>query len=217
MQFKWFKKHFRSFNVEHRYRSTYSIIGFTNNLLYSPTNPSANQDLNGNFQPDKLFTGINLIEEFSPLIKVDMKMRNNFSLRAEIKRDKALNLNINNNTITEIRGKEYVFGLGYRFKDVKLKVKTGNTITRFKGDINLRADIAIRDNSTVIRSIDIDNNQVTGGQRLFSLKFNADWALNSNLLASFFYDQNSSRFLISNTFPRNSINAGISLRYTIGN
>ncbi len=212
MQFKWFKKHFRSFNVEHRYRSTYSITGFTNNLQFGGP-----LDLNGNVQPEKLFTGVNLIEEFSPLIKVDMKMRNNFSLRAEVKRDKALNLNINNNTITEIRGKEYVFGLGYRFKDVKLKVKTGNTTTRFKGDINLRADIAIRDNSTVIRSIDIDNNQVTGGQRLFSLKFNADWALNSNLLASFFYDQNSSRFLISNTFPRNSINAGISLRYTIGN
>ncbi len=217
MQFKWFKKHFRSFTVDHRYSSTYSIIGFTNNLQYTPENRSTNLDINGNYQPEKLFNGVNLVEEFNPLIRVDMKMRNNFSLRAEVRRDKSLNLNLNNNTLTEIRGKEYVIGLGYRFKDVKWTLKTGPTTTRFKGDINLKADIGIRDNSTVIRSIDIDNNQVTGGQRLLSIKFNADWALNQSLLASFFYDQNSSRFLISNTFPRNSINTGISLRYTIGN
>ena len=217
MQFKWFKKHFRSFIVEHRYRSTYSIIGFSNNLLYDQEAPYANTDINENYQPEKLFTGINLIEEFSPLLKVDMRLKNSFSIRAEVKRDKALNLNMNNNTLTEIRGKEYVVGIGYRFKDIRLKMKTGNTTTTFKGDINLKADFSIRDNSTIIRSIDIENNQVTGGQKLVSFKFLADYALNKNLLASFFYDHNSSRFLISTTFPRKSINAGISVRYTLGN
>jgi len=217
MKYKWFKKHFRSFTLEHRYRSTYSIIGFNNNLLFDAEAPYSNPDLNENYQPEKIFTGINLIEEFSPLLKVDMRMKNSFSVSAQVKRDKTLNLNMNNNTVTEIRGKEYIVGLGYRFKDVKLKMKTGNTTTTFKGDINLKADFGLRDNSTVIRSIDIDNNQVTGGQRLTSIKFTADYALNKNLLASFFYDQNSSRFLISTTFPRNSVNAGISFRYTIGN
>ncbi len=223
MKYKWFKKRFRSFTLEHRYRSTYSIIGFNNNLLYKPATtadpiaPFSNPDLNDNYQPEKIFTGINLIEEFSPLLKVDMRMKNSFSVSAQIKRDKILNLNMNNNTITEIRGKEYIFGLGYRFKNVKWKIKTGNTSTTFKGDINLKADFSIRDNSTVIRSIDIVNNQITGGQRLVSFKFIADYALSKTLLASFFYDQNSSRFLISTTFPRKSVNAGISIRYTIGN
>ena len=217
MKNKWIKKHFRSFTLEHRYRSTYSIIGFNNNLLFAPEAPYSNPDLNGNYQPEKHFTGVNLIEEFSPLLKVDMRMKNSFSVSAQLKRDKALNLNMNNNTVTEIRGKEYVLGLGYRFKNIKLKMKMGNSVTTFKGDINLKADFSLRDNSTVIRSIDIENNQVTGGQKLISFKLLADYALNKNLLASFFYDHNSSRFLISTTFPRKSINAGISFRYTIGN
>ena len=217
MQFDWFKTHFRSFTLEHRYNATYSIIGFSNNLLYNSTDPYSETDLNGNYQSEQLYNGINLVEEFSPLLKVDMKMRNSFSLRAEVRKDKAMNLNLNNNTLTEIRGIEYIIGLGYRFNDVRFKLKTGETSTTFKGDINLRADIGIRNNSTVIRSIDIENNQVTGGQKLISFKFIADYALNSSMLASFFYDQNSSEFLISTTFPRKSVNAGISFRYTIGN
>ena len=217
MKFKWFKKRFRSFIVEHAYRSTYYVNGFNNNLLYNPTTKYTNFDSNENYRPSQVFTGINLREEFSPLIKVDMRMKNSLSVRAELKQDKALNLNINNNTITEIRGKEYVLGLGYRLKDVKMKIKTGNTVTTFKGDINFKGDISLRNNSTTIRSIDIVNNQVTGGQRLVSFKFSADYALNKNLLASFYFDQNSSRFLISTTFPRKSISAGISLRYNIGN
>ncbi len=217
MKFKWFKKHFRSFIVEHQYNSTYSVIGFNNNLLHNENNKYSELDDNGNYRPEKIFSGINLIEEFNPLIKVDMRMNNSFSVRAELKQDKALNLNVSNNTITEIRGKEYVLGLGYRFKDIKLKVRTGNTITSFKGDINLTGDVSIRNNSTTIRSIDVLNNQVTGGQRLLAFKFKADYALNKNLLASFYYDQNSSRFLISTTFPRKSVSAGISIRYTIGN
>ena len=69
MQFAWFKQHFRSFTLEHKYNATYSIIGFSNNLLYDNDDPfsESSKDLNGNYQPSKLFTGVNLVEEFSPL------------------------------------------------------------------------------------------------------------------------------------------------------
>ena len=48
-----------------------------------------------NFNTKKLYNGINLIEEFSPLLMVDLKMKNSFSLRAAYNKDKALNLNFN--------------------------------------------------------------------------------------------------------------------------
>ncbi|WP_238988371.1 T9SS outer membrane translocon Sov/SprA [Aureibaculum marinum] len=217
MKFDWFKKHFRSFIIEHQYNSTYSVIGFNNNLLYNDNTKFTDLDDNESYRPSKIFSGVNLVEDFNPLIKVDMRMKNSLSVRAELNQDKTLNLNVSNNTITEVRGKEYVLGLGYRFKDVRLKLRTGNSITSFKGDVNLTGDISIRNNSTTIRSIDVLNNQVTGGQRLLAFKFKADYQLNKNLLASFYYDQNSSRFLISTTYPRKSISAGISIRYTIGN
>jgi cell surface protein SprA len=158
-----------------------------------------------------------LVDEFSPLVKVDMKMKNSFSFRGEVKRDRTLTMNFNNSTLTDIRGMEYVFGLGYVFKDVKFSTRFTGKKETLKGDINLRADVSLRDNLTQIRSIDEDNNQISGGQKLFSIKFIADYRLSSNLTASFYYNHQTSKYAISTTFPRQAINGGFNIIYNLGN
>ena len=225
MRIPWIKENFRSFTLEHSYRSVYSILSFTNNLRYVEDNPydDINRDIAGNFNPQKLFNGVNLIEEFSPLVRVDFNLKNSFSVRAAFNKDKALNLNFNNNTVTEIWGEEIVLGMGYRIQNVKMKFKTGSGggSTTFQGDINLKFDLGIREDLTVVRAYGIDNeienDQITGGQSLLSFKFLADYSLNKNLLTSFYFDYNNSKFAISTTYPRTSINGGISVRYIIGN
>ena len=148
-------------------------------------------------------------------------MKNSFSLRAAYNKDKALNLNFNNNTVTQIDGDEIIVGMGYRIKNVSLKCKMGEKLTKFQGDINIKADVGFRDNLTMIRSYgiadEINNTQITGGQNLTTIKFLVDYSLNKNLLTSFYFDYNKSKFAISTTFPRTAINSGISLRYIIGN
>lgn len=223
MQIGWFKENFRNFSVENSYRSMYSVLSFTNNLKYNDEQPytDLNKDIAGNFNPEKLYNGVSLIEEFAPLVKVDFTMKNSFSMRAAYNKDKALNLNFNNNTVTEINGDEIVLGLGYRIKNVKMKFKMGEKQTTFQGDVNFKADLGFRDNLTIIRSYgatdDIQNNQITGGQNLTTIKFLVDYSLNKNLLTSFYFDYNKSKFAISTTYPRTAINAGISFRYIIGN
>ncbi|WP_245780660.1 T9SS outer membrane translocon Sov/SprA [Lutibacter maritimus] len=217
MKNKWFKKQFRSFSLSHSYNSLYSITSFSNNLEYNVNSPYENKDIAGNYFNKTLFTNVNLLEEFSPLIKVDVKMKNSFSFSGRINKDRGLTLNFNNNTITQVKGKEYIIGLGYRIKDLAMKFRFGGELTKLKGDLDLRADISLRDNETIIRAIDEDNNQVTGGQKLLSLKFFADYAISNNLTASFYFDQSSSRYAISTTFPRQSVSSGISIRYILGN
>lgn len=216
MRFGFFKKNFQSFTLTHGYRSSYTINNYTNNLLYNEADPTAT-DLAGNYFNQKLFSNVNVVEEFSPLIKVDLKMKNSLSLKAEYRKDRALNLNFNNNTLTEIRGKEYVVGAGYRIKDLKLRYKFDGKKNTLKGDLNIKADLTLRDNETLIRDVDEDNDQITGGQRLFSLRFLADYAMTRSLTASFYYDQNSSKYAVSTSFPRNSFSAGLIIRYTLGN
>ena len=125
-------------------------------------------------------------------------------------------MNFNNSTITDIAGTEYVFGLGYVFKDVKMKTRFTGKKTTLKGDINLRADVSLRDNLTQIRYVDEDNDQISGGQNLFSIKFTADYALNSNLTASLYYNHQTSKYAISTTFPRQAINGGVNIVYNLG-
>ena len=217
MNFKLFKKNFSNFVISHGYRSSYTVSSFTNNLQYNQDNPFATTNVNsGNYESKLLVSAVTLVDEFSPLVKVDMKMKNSFSLRGEVKRDRTLTMNFNNSTLTDIKGTEYIFGFGYVFKDVKMNTRFTGKKQTLRGDINLRADVSLRDNITQIRSVDEDNNQISGGQKLFSIKFTADYRLSSNLTASFYYNHQTSKYAISTTFPRQAINGGFNIVYNLG-
>ena len=216
MKLKFFKKNFSNFVVSHGYRSSYTVSSFTNNLQHDRENPFANINVANNYEPDLLVSAVTLVDEFSPLVKVDMKMRNSFSFRGEIKRDRTLTMNFNNSTLTDIKGTEYIFGLGYVIKDVKFNTRFTGKKQTLKGDVNLRADVSLRDNLTQIRSVDEENIQISGGKKLFSIKFTADYRLSSNLTASFYYNHQTSKYAISTTFPRQSINGGLNIIYNLG-
>ena len=126
-------------------------------------------------------------------------------------------MSFDNNLLTEINGKEYSVGLGYRIRDVNFVTRIGGERTRLKGDLNFKADVSLRDNITIIRNLDLDNNQVTSGQNLLSIKFTVDYALTKSLNALFFYDHNFSQFAVSTAFPQTTINTGFTLRYNFGN
>ncbi|NVJ88010.1 MAG: cell surface protein SprA [Flavobacteriaceae bacterium] len=216
MRYNWFKKNFSTFVVSHGYRSSYTISGFTNNLQFDANNPYTNTNASGNYEANRLIASATLVDEFSPLIKVDMKMKNSISFRGEIKRDRTLTMNFNNSTLTDINGTEYIFGMGYVFKNVSMSTRFTGKKTTLKGDINLRADVSLRDNITQIRYVDEDNTQISGGQRLFSIKFTADYILSRNLTASFYYNHQTSNYAISTTFPRQAINGGFNIVYNLG-
>lgn len=216
MNFKWFKGNFESFVVSHGYNSSYTVSNFTNNLLFNPNDLSV-RNAADNYEPNILVASATLVDDFNPLVGVDFKMKNSFSFRGEIKRQRTLTMNFNNSTLTDIKGTEFLLGLGYVFKDVKLRTSFTGKPQTLKGDVNLRADFSLRDDLTLIRSVDVENDQISGGQKLFSLKIAADYRLNSNFTASFYYNHQSSRYAISTTFPRQAINAGFNLIYNLGN
>ena len=222
MKSKWFKKKFKRFSLSHGYRASYSINSYQTNLekvQLVKDNPGefAINEENLDLLPDLILNNVVLTDLFNPLIRVDFEMINSVSVLAEVRTDRALSLSFDNNLMTEINGKEYTVGLGYRFKDVKFVTNIGGNKTRLKGDLNLKADVTLRDNITIIRNLDINNNQITSGQNLMSLKFTADYALSKSLNALFFYDHSFSKFAVSTAFPQTTINTGFTLRYNFGN
>lgn len=226
MRFNWFKKTFKRFSVTHGYRSNYTINQFRSNLDYVAPNYAAgyedpvNDDAinqGGNYKSKTLFSNINLTEMFSPLVRVDMEMKNSIKILAEVKKDRLLSLSFDNNLMTEIQGDEYVLGLGYRIKDVRIRSKLAGPKKRIVSDLNMKADVSIRDNKTIIRYLDLENNQVTSGQTIWGLKYSADYAFSRNLTGIFYFDYAFSEYAISTAFPQTTIRSGITLRYNFGN
>jgi cell surface protein SprA len=213
MRLKSFKKRFNRFAIAHGYRASHTLNAFTTNLEYQPNG----KDQSGNFMNKILYTNVNLVEQFNPIMKVDFELKNSLQVSAEVRKDRALSLSLDNNLLTETSGDEWIVGLGYRIKDVKFKTNVGGKSTNLKGDINIKGDLSVRDNITLIRNLDLMSDQVTAGQRLWSLKVSADYALSRNFTALFFYDHVFSKFAISTAFPQTNIRSGITLRYNFGN
>ncbi|WP_178987357.1 T9SS outer membrane translocon Sov/SprA [Winogradskyella schleiferi] len=226
MKIPWFKKTFRRFSVQHGYRSNYTINQFRTNLDYvapdrtvtasAPENTDA-VDQAGNFKNETLFSNINLEEQFSPLVRLEFEMKNSIKVLAEVATDRTLSLSFDNNLMTEIQGKEYTLGLGYRFKDLRIRSKLAGPKQIIVSDLNMRADVTVRDNKTIIRYLDLENNQVTAGQTIWGVKYTADYAFTKNLTAIFYFDYSFSDFAISTSFPQTSIRSGFTLRYNFGN
>jgi cell surface protein SprA len=212
MRYQWFKDNFKRFSLQHGYRASYNVNAFRSNLNTSPV------DANGNFFASKIISNVNLAEQFNPLIKVEFEMKNSIKVLAEIKKDRTLNMSFDNNLLTEVSGNEYIIGLGYRIKDVTINSALADNISGIiKSDINIKADFSLRKNNTIVRYLDYDNNQLGGGQDLWSLRLTADYSFSRNLTAIFFYDHQFSQAVISTSFPITNIRSGFTLRYNFGN
>ncbi|MEX0363384.1 MAG: cell surface protein SprA, partial [Allomuricauda sp.] len=149
MKNRWFKKKFKRFSLSHGYRASYSVNSIQSNLeRQNGQFDSETEDL----LPENIINNVVLTDQFNPLIRMDFEMKNSFSFLAEVRTDRVLTLSFDNNLMTEINGKEYTLGLGYRFKDVKFVTNIGGERTRLKGDLNLKADLSLRDNITIIRN-----------------------------------------------------------------
>ena len=225
MKLKWFKKNFKRLSISHGYNAMYTINQFRSNLDYNEGNPALDfvsqnpnvLDQSDNYKNEFLYSNINLMEQFSPLFKLDFEMKNSIKILAEVKKDRLLSLSFDNNLLTEIQGNEYIFGFGYRFKDLRITSSLAGASQIIKSDLNMKLDLSIRNNKTIIRYLDLDNNQVTSGQTIWNFKYSADYDFSRNLTGIFYFDYSFSEYAISTAFPQTTIRSGFTMRYNFGN
>ncbi|MCX8144328.1 MAG: cell surface protein SprA [Bacteroidia bacterium] len=217
---KWFK----TITLKHSYKSTYTIGGYTNNLLYDELNgyqfsrsPVQNPIVNGiqtsqNFNPKYNIASVTIQEAFAPLIRVDFNfVKPGWQANFEIKKDKTVNLNLTGPQITETKGQEYVVGIGYRYPKLKInKIKIQGKV--LESDLNVKIDISYRKNLNVVRRVSDGVTLPTTGADIFSLRSSATYQITSNIALRIFYDWIKNIPQTSNTYPTSNTNAGFSLR-----
>jgi cell surface protein SprA len=215
-KYKFMKKYVRNFTIKHAYRSTVSISNFQTNLSARDQANNHVRDDSYNFIADNQINSITISEQFAPFLGVDatwIVKKNGLITKIEYKKDRSISLNVANFQITEMRGKEWVLGSGYKFSQVKLPFKfMGKTP---KSDLNIRFDLSIRNNITLSRNIVENTAQATSGQRMYSIKSSVDYNLGQNLNVSLYFDRVVNNPVVSTAYKTANTRAGLALRFNL--
>ena len=207
IDFAFMKKVFKSISVNHNYICKYNIGSFASNLKYAEDA----RDLQDNWM--SLFD-VNLVsinEQFNPLISMDMVWANNLTTHWDINRRRDVSLSLVNAQLSETSGNEIVLGLGYRFGNLPIFLKS----KQLNNDINVQFDFSIRKNNTIIRRITENVDQLTAGEKVMSIKVSADYTFNNRLNLRLFYDRKVDTPYLSLSYPTTKTNLGLSIRYTL--
>ncbi len=208
---------FRSVNIMHQYRSSYIVGSYTTNLYFDDAEDGISRirDLNSNYIPQFELNVVTINEQFSPLLNVDLNWKNSLTTRFEWKKNRTVSLNLANNQIADIRNNEIIIGVGYRFDDVQIVLKTGGGQKPLRSDLNLRLDLSIRDNKTISRKLVEDVNQPVAGQKIFSIRSTADYVLSDRFNLQVFFDHNIRDPFVATTYRTSETNFGFSLKFTL--
>ena len=208
---------FRSINLSHQYRSTYSIGSYTTNLNYSPDENGLSylRDLQQNFLPQYEMNVVSINEQFSPLINIDLNWKSSLTTRLEYRKSRIVTLNLTSNQVADARNNEVVVGVGYRFDNVQIAIRTGGTQKTLKSDLNVRLDVSMRDNKTLARKLIENVNQPVVGSKVFTIGTAADYILSDRFNLQIFADHTVNNPFVASTFPTSNTNFGFSLKFTL--
>ncbi len=211
-QMEMFKDIFSNISISHAYSSTLNMGAFFRPLDYGrdTLTKGANLTTQYGFQ-----SGVSLIERLTPLIGIDITTKDGISMKFEYKTDRNLQLNMRNLQMVEIRNKEFVVGGGFRTKGVRLPIKLNGRKIVLQNDLNMRFDLSIRDGATIVRNIETDQYNATGGIKTITIRPSIDYKISDVLNFRMFYNRNVNNPVTSNSFPSAITDFGVTLRYTM--
>jgi cell surface protein SprA len=244
-QLPWFCDVFKSVNLNHSYKSIYSVgsystystfqeymngLGFINDATQSIPVPSSMFNV----------STVSITESFSPLLGIDVTLLNNMTCKLEYRKTRNVSLSMTSVQISEAYSNDWVIGMGYKIADFKLfggrnhravkSNKKGNgadqqsnasqqSTSKTKGishDLNLRLDLSYRRQASIVRDIATMTSSASSGNTAFKLAFNADYTLSRLLTMSFYYDrQTNTPLLTSSSYPTTTQDFGLSLKFSL--
>ncbi len=239
-----FENVFKSFTLNHAYRSTLTINSFNTDLDYDTSNPFVKNGITQNFYSRYEIPAISITEQFSPLIGLDMQFDNELSLRFDYNKARDLRMSFTDFQLSETRTTEYTIGVSYIAKDViigflkggskKKKGKQSKTKeepsrdespvgsgglglkgTNEASDLTFKFDFSYRDDLTGNHTLNDGQFIKTRGLTSLRISPSIDYDVNDNLNLRLFFDHNMTEPKISNAFPITSTQGGIQVQFTL--
>lgn len=240
----WFSQRFKSFNVNHAYKSVYAVgayNSYANYMGYMDNLGFILDVTSGNPVPSSMYniSTVSITESFSPLIGVDMTFNSGMTAKLEYKKTRSLNLSLTSVALTENYSNDIVIGLGYKLKDLNLfgakRIQSGQsknkkknskddsssktTNTRVGGvshDLNLRVDFSYRMQNALNRNIQTTVTTATNGSTAYKLAVSADYTFSRLLTLSGYLDwQRNVPLVTTSSYPTTTADFGISCKFSL--
>jgi cell surface protein SprA len=125
-----------------------------------------------------------------------------------------LGLSLANNQLAQLSENNLVFGLGYRTNKFRFPFGLFQQV-RMDNNMDIKLDVAVRDNKTVIYRGDVDEAEVSSGAKNIALRPSVDYMLNQRFNVRLFYDSNITKPYTSLSYNTAYSNFGFSLRVTL--
>jgi len=217
----WMKDHFKSVTLTHAYTCKYAIgsygsystwvgtdsnnkmLGFVRDVTTDAPSPSSAYDI----------SNVTLTEAFSPLIGLNMTMKNSLSFKAEYRKQRNLALNVTSVQLTEGHTSEFVLGAGYTIKNLNFitKKKDGGQ-KKVSNDLKLQVDVSYKDVKMLLRKVEEGITQASSGNKVLAIKISADYVLSQKINLQLFYDHQGTTPLISSSYPVKADNIGLNIK-----
>jgi cell surface protein SprA len=171
----------------------------------------------GNFVPYFLVPNVSIIEQFSPLIRLDMTFVNQLAARFEYKKSRQLSLSLIDYQLAENRSTEYTIGMDWRRRGVPIlqNVRLGKSGKKLDNDITFRFDFSLRDDATANSKLDQNISYGTAGQKVVRLAPSIDYVVNNRVNLKFYFEQNRIIPKIATTAPITTTRAGVQVRVSL--
>ncbi len=236
---------FRSFNINHAYKSVYNVgsyssfssykeymsgIGFVTDVASGNPVPSCPFDI----------STVSINESFSPLLGVDMTFHNGITTKVEYRKTRVITLSMTSQQLNETHSNDFVVGMGYKIADVKLfqpkrkvrriksksvsrneegETKASGSKTNASGfsqDLNIRFDVSFRNQSAIGRDILTQRSEATSGNKAVQISLSADYAFSKFVTFTAYYDrQFNEPLLTSSAYPTTTQDFGVTVKFKL--
>lgn len=235
-------KIFSSFSLTHGYKSTLTVSRFVTDLDFASTLATSGtdgKDINSqNYYSSFEVPNLVISEAFNPLIGLDMRFKNDLSMRFQYKTSRDLSMSFIDYQLSEKNTTNITVGFGWKFKNFKpinffkkkgdknkkpnSKMKLGEMDFNFdfgktvaKDELNIKCDISFRDNKTVNHILDQDQSVATRGMQMIQIAPTIEWIPNNRLTFRLFFDYTQTIPAVSTSFPITSVKGGLTIRFSL--
>ncbi|GAA4463510.1 hypothetical protein GCM10023093_12130 [Nemorincola caseinilytica] len=211
-----FAKKLNNFIINHAYTGTLAMNSFNSSLLFNDLFglgfPSFIDSNSSNYIPYFQVPNVTITQAFNPLIGFDAAFKSNLTAKFEVRRSKTQSLSLIDYQVGENASTEYVVGMGFRKKGIRLPFPVFG-IKKLKNEAIFKVDIGIRDDRTSNTFLANNVSVTSRGQKVIRINPTINYTVSDLLTLLIYFDKQQTIPYVSNAYPSTTTRAGVTLRF----